>query len=317
MKSILLSILFLFLPKLAISQISENDRIIYLDSTEAEIHNDNYKYYRIIKDAKLKKETYIVQDYYKSGVLKMKGMSSNGDYLRKEGQFVFYYENGNKKSTANYIKNFTNGKEFKWYENGNKKEDGEYILTDEKRKEYEYKVNQFWNSDGVQKVIDGNGDYEEINKHFYGSGKVKDGFKDGIWQGWTRSSDNKYTEKYENGKLVSGTIIDKNNIETKYNVLIKKPEPKNGISDFLNYVSRNYRIPTNAPKGITGKVYATFIVDIDGKIVDIKILRDIGYGTGEEAIRVLSSYNKFIAAEDRGQKVRCSYSIPIAIKGPN
>ena len=50
MKSVLFALLFFLVPKLCISQFSENDKKIYLDSTWNEATQDNYKYYRIIKD---------------------------------------------------------------------------------------------------------------------------------------------------------------------------------------------------------------------------------------------------------------------------
>lgn len=57
----------------------------------------------------------------------------------------------------------------------------------------------------------------------------------------------------------------------------------------------------------------TFVVEIDGKLGDIKIIRDIGYGTGEEAIRVLSQCPNWIPGELAGEKVRVLYALPIAI----
>ena len=42
-------------------------------------------------------------------------------------------------------------------------------------------------------------------------------------------------------------------------------------------------------EGLNGKVFVSFVVEKDGSLTDIKVLRDIGYGTGKEAIRVLKS----------------------------
>ena len=67
-------------------------------------------------------------------------------------------------------------------------------------------------------------------------------------------------------------------------------------------------------KGLEGKVYITFVVDVDGTLTDFKILRDFGFGTGEEAIRVVKNYNGWIPGEQRGRKVRCHYSLPINVK---
>lgn len=316
MKSILFSILFLSVPKLVISQIFENDKIIYLDSTFNETKNKNHPYYRVIRDYNVKKESYVINDYNLLGVLLMEGTSKNKEYLSKEGEFVYYYENKNKKATTNFIKNRPIGKEFRWYENGNKKQEGEYIL-EEKKNESKYKVNQFWDKDGTQKVTDGNGDYEENEEKSFGSGRVKDGVKDGVWLGWITNQKNKYTETYKNGLLITGTIINKNNIESTYTTLFKKPEPKYGMVDFYKYIAKNYKIPNYLPKDTGGKIYVTFVVDKDGKIVEPRVLRDLGYGTGQEALRILPHYDGFSPAEERGQKVRCTYSLPFSIQSAN
>lgn len=91
-----------------------------------------------------------------------------------------------------------------------------------------------------------------------------------------------------------------------------KPEFPGGIEVFYKFIAKNYKMPN--VKGLRGKVYVTYIIDIDGSIVDIRVLRDIGYGTGQEAIRVLQNCPKWKPAEQNGQKVRCSYSLPISLQ---
>ena len=54
----------------------------------------------------------------------------------------------------------------------------------------------------------------------------------------------------------------------------------------------------------------------DGSLTDIKVVRDIGYGTGKEAERVLRKSPRWTPAEQNGKKVRCSYMIPIKIETP-
>ena len=58
----------------------------------------------------------------------------------------------------------------------------------------------------------------------------------------------------------------------------------------------------------------SFVIEIDGTLTDIKVIKDIGYGTGEEAIRVLSLCPKWIPGEDGGKKVRVGYSTSINIQ---
>lgn len=70
MKAILLSILFLLVPKLCVSQVTANIETIYLDSLWHKTTQGNHKYYRVIKGYySEKQDLYQVSDYYKSGVL--------------------------------------------------------------------------------------------------------------------------------------------------------------------------------------------------------------------------------------------------------
>lgn len=91
-----------------------------------------------------------------------------------------------------------------------------------------------------------------------------------------------------------------------------KPQFPGGTDEFYKFIAKNYQMPK--VDKFSGKVYVTFIIEIDGSLTGIKVLRDIGYGTGEEAIRVLSKCPKWIPGEHNGQKVRCTYSLPISLK---
>ncbi|HQF48842.1 MAG TPA: energy transducer TonB [Flavobacterium alvei] len=319
MKSILFAILFLLVPKLAVSQVtktnelilSPDDKFIYLDSTNQESKTKNYVYIRVIKDSKLKKKSYAVQEYYRSGEIRMEGTSETNNGNLKEGIVTYYYKNTNKKSLTNYVKGRKNGINLEWYENGSKKSEGEYI-EDEKKMTPMHKINQFWDANGLQKVVDGNGFFEDKDENESEKGEVKNGFKDGVWEGSLKNQKITYKETYKNGKLISGESVDKDNITYNYTEIETKPEYKSGVMDFNKYVARNYRAPN--VQGLKGKVYVTFVVDVDGKIVEPRVLRDIGYGTGEEAIRVLKNCDEWTPGEQRGRKVRCSYSLPISIQ---
>lgn len=90
-----------------------------------------------------------------------------------------------------------------------------------------------------------------------------------------------------------------------------KPTFPGGINEFYQYIGKNFRTPK--VEGLQGKVYVTFIIEKDGSVTDIKILRDIGYGTGEEAVRVLKECPKWNPGIQNGKPVRVLYSLPIAI----
>jgi protein TonB len=103
---------------------------------------------------------------------------------------------------------------------------------------------------------------------------------------------------------------------TVYNpaVLEIKPEFKGGLNKFYDYIAKNYRTP-DVP-GLKGKLLVSFIVEKDGSITDIKVLKDIGYGSGEEAIRILKKCPNWIPAKQKGKKVRCTFMLPINIQSP-
>lgn len=99
-----------------------------------------------------------------------------------------------------------------------------------------------------------------------------------------------------------------------FNATEAKPEFPGGIQAFYTFVGNNFRMPDE--KDLKGKVFITFIVEKDGSLTDIKTIRDIGYGTGEEAVRVLKLSPKWIPGEIDGKPVRVQYSLPINIQ-PN
>lgn len=321
MKSILFSILFLLVPKLAISQVSvtnelilsPTDKLVYLDSTNQETKSKDYAYIRVIKDSKLKQESYAVQEYYRSGAMRMEGNSKTNNGYSYEGEVTYYHKNGAKKSIANYSKGNAIGKDYQWHENGSKKLEGEYI-EDEKKKTSQHKINQFWDANGAQKIVDGNGFFENKDDNESEKGAIKNGFKEGPWEGSSTKFGTSYKETYQDGKLISGTSTDKNGETYHYTEAEVLPNPKKGLMDFYKFIAKNYQIPNSLPKETSGKIYITFVVDKEGKIVEPKILRDLGYGTGQEAARIVTAYDGFTPGEERGKKVRCTYSIPITIQ---
>jgi protein TonB len=91
-----------------------------------------------------------------------------------------------------------------------------------------------------------------------------------------------------------------------------KPDYPGGMQAFYKFIALNYTAPEK--DGLNGKVYVTFIVEKDGSLSDIKVLRDIGYGTGEEATRVLKLSQNWIPGMINDDAVRVSYSLPIKVQ---
>lgn len=312
MKKHYLTILLFLIPILFFSQ-NSTDKTIYYDSIWKETSKSTSKFYRIIKDYYKPKDSYKISDYYKSGVLQMEGISKTNDGNSREGEYIYYYENGNKKTVENYFKSRREGKSFEWYENGNPKLEGEYIYN-EKTFNGDFKMYQYWNSKNEHLVIDGNGTYEENEENRVVKGKVKNGFKDGVWTGIDKKMKYQYTDIYKKGEFISGKNIDSSGVEHEYKILELKAMPKKGIQDFYNYVGKNFTKTNEAIQNkIAGKLFITFIIDKEGKIVEPKIIKSLGYGLDEEAIRVITSYENWVPGQQRGVNVRVLYSIPITV----
>ena len=108
-------------------------------------------------------------------------------------------------------------------------------------------------------------------------------------------------------------VVDDNNIYNSAGIEVK-PEFPGGIAKFYGFIKNNFT-PPDEP-GLKGQVFVSFVVEKDGSLTDIKVLRDVGFGSGKEAERVLRKCPKWTPAEQNGKKVRCSYQIPIKIETP-
>ncbi|MEC3879412.1 energy transducer TonB [Parapedobacter sp. 10938] len=93
-----------------------------------------------------------------------------------------------------------------------------------------------------------------------------------------------------------------------------EPAFPGGIEAFLNYVQKNYRYPARAVEsGVKGKIILSFIVERDGSLTDIRIVRDLKFGTGDEAVRLLKASPRWTPGVQNGREVRVAYTLPIAL----
>jgi len=100
------------------------------------------------------------------------------------------------------------------------------------------------------------------------------------------------------------------------NMVDKMPEFPGGIKKFYSYVGNNFEKPDLESENAI-RVSVSFVIEKDGSMTDIKVLKDPGYGLGAEAIRVLKSLKtKWSPGMFEGKAVRTSYNLPITIQ-PN
>jgi len=114
------------------------------------------------------------------------------------------------------------------------------------------------------------------------------------------------------GNLDKGVEVPDNQVYNTAGLQVQ-PEYPGGIAAFLKFVNTNFRIP-EIDNDMTAKIYVSFVIEKDGTLTAIKVLRDPGYGLGKEAERVLkSSKIKWSPGIQNGKPVRAAFNLPITI----
>jgi TonB family protein len=97
-----------------------------------------------------------------------------------------------------------------------------------------------------------------------------------------------------------------------FTVVEKMPSYPGGEEARIKYFTENLKYPPEArQKGVTGKVFVTYVIEEDGSISNVKVLRGIGGGCDEEAVRVISMMPKWNPGMQRGKAVRVQFNLPV------
>ena len=98
-------------------------------------------------------------------------------------------------------------------------------------------------------------------------------------------------------------------------IVEQQPEPVGGMLAFQKFLKKNLKYPNQARRmSVEGKVFVQFVVDRDGSLNDIKVLKGIGAGCDEEAVRVLKKHPKWSPGKQRGRPVKVRMVIPIIFR---
>jgi TonB family protein len=105
---------------------------------------------------------------------------------------------------------------------------------------------------------------------------------------------------------------DKNGV---YPVVEQQPQYTGGDEARIKFLQSNIKYPEDALKaGIQGTVFVTFVIQSDGALTNVKILRGIGGGCDEEAYRVVKMMPNWIPGMDKGRKVAVQFNLPIKFR---
>ena len=105
--------------------------------------------------------------------------------------------------------------------------------------------------------------------------------------------------------------VEKDNDECIFEYEID-PEFPGGMDSLYAYLCRNVSYPAEArDSNITGKVYVSFVVDKDGSISNVRILRDIGGGCGAAVVEAVKAMPKWKPGRVGGKPVRIAFNLPV------
>lgn len=118
-------------------------------------------------------------------------------------------------------------------------------------------------------------------------------------------SNNAVTSEQEDSKLVKNDGV--------FTVVEQNPEFPGGLGELGRYIAKNIRYPAAAQRAnVQGKVFVQFVVGKDGDIRDPKVLKGIGFGCDEEALRITLNMPKWNPGKQNGKAVAVQYNLPIS-----
>ena len=114
---------------------------------------------------------------------------------------------------------------------------------------------------------------------------------------------------------VTDIKINKADADTIFDVVEVAPEFPGGMDQMAKYLSENIKYPEEAKeKGISGRVYIEFVIEKDGAVSNVKVMKSISGGCDEEGVRVVNAMPKWKPGMQKGKPVRVHYVLPIFFK---
>lgn len=236
---------------------------------------------------------WIVNDFYKEGTLQMEGVYQTNALKIKEGDFIYYHDNGQIKSKGLYV---------------NDKKEGPWIT-------WHYKGSLYLNENYKNGEL--HGEYKNFysNETLSGQGVYKNGHYDGEWNWYHFNGKKSSIEIYENEELKSVTFWNEDGTEEKEDLRIEQQPQFLGEGTVIGYISKNFILtPKQIKRKNKGKIFVQFVVEKDGAIGDVKVVKGINEEMDQLAINVVASMPKWRPGKRHNILCRVRYVVPINIK---
>jgi TonB family protein len=233
------------------------------------------------------------------------------------GKVSFFHENGKLKQEGFYDAGRRTGTQTNWYADGKSHRTFQFSNdpdSDNFNNRYRFKILDYWDSTGVQLIKDGVGfcecyltDYEKE------SGRVNDGFKDSLWSG-SRNDTVIFKESYKKGQLINGNSYYKGKTFS-YDKIEVPAEFPGGMDGLFSFLRKNIRFPSEARRmGVNGKVFVQFVVEKDGSLSDIVIVKGVTKSVDDESLRLVGMMKKWKPALQRGRPVKSKFVLPLTFR---
>ena len=114
---------------------------------------------------------------------------------------------------------------------------------------------------------------------------------------------------------VTSAPIEEEEDNVIFQVVEKMPSFPGGDAALFKFLGENVKYPVIAQEnGVQGRVICQFVVNRDGSIVDVEVVRSVDASLDKEAIRVIKSMPKWSPGQQRGKPVRVKYTLPVNFK---
>jgi len=257
----------------------------YLDEKENILAGpEGASYYReITSNGRL----YIVKDFYASNE-QLAMEASCSEIIPKlvyEGPYKTFHKNGKICDEGLYNGNDKRGFWKTYYEDGQPEEE---VLYQAGKTLYQ----QHWDESGNAQLVNGNGHFTKKNKYL----------------------GEQHIEILDH-QLIASYSVDAAVGDTTYIVVQETANYKSGMIGLYQTLSKALRYPAQARKGgFEGKVFVEFVVQKDGTIRDVKVLKGPHESLNEEAARVMRMMNDWTPGKVRGKPVAQKMVLPVAFK---
>ncbi|MDD2285698.1 MAG: TonB family protein [Paludibacter sp.] len=167
------------------------------------------------------------------------------------------------------------------------------------------------------KIIDGKHQMYAENGQLLYDVDYKDGKRHGQFLTFWKNGILKRIDNYKDGEFINGTCFDIDGKEIEHFPYLIEPKYKYGKEALRRYLLKNTFYPPELSNIVGGRVFVSFVVDAEGNVVDVKLLKtSLIDAFDEEALRVVRNIPKgsFIPGKRDGENVRYRYKMPINFK---